>query len=205
MFNEPYNIVSKVFANKLEYLMFKEAWKEAVNSPRAKPYNHKYTTKSWRDGSTIEVCERRPGWITSSHVLFYAFVRGKDLRTIFPPVTNPTRLRNGAILNHGLYEAYRYLSFLVDRYSCAIKDPKHNQFSMSYRQYYNDWMKGFVKPFNGTLTGEHLQLALEEIPEIKPIRSNFGRGEIAANKLIKEAPTNPIHAWQIIEEEMGKT
>lgn len=129
---------TRYFKDKKHYIEFRKAWSKAVNSVDA---------KSVKDP---DYGTRTPGNLTGAHMLFYALLRGQDLRNTFTNVTNSTRLANGAYVNQGLYFAAQSLKRLSNKYM-----PE-------------EYVDRFLAPFDGTVEKDILFQVIEEMPEIKP-------------------------------------
>lgn len=76
------------FENRTQYLRFKIAWSEAVNSPRAK--SSLEPCDEWIGGSYGRVSKgtgvfRKTGWINAEHHILYNIIRGKPLECGFTP------------------------------------------------------------------------------------------------------------------------
>jgi len=125
----------RYFNDKQHYLNFLKAWKKAA-------------TKSVNKGEDW-AC------LSGAHMLLYALLRGKDVRTAFTPVTKRTKLTNGTYINHGMYWAYTTLISLKQSYPEGIRDK-------------------FLAPFNGTIDEEVLLKIIDEMPKITPLYSNYG-------------------------------
>ncbi len=138
---------TRYFNDKQHYLNFLDAWKKAASA---------------------DDCQ-----LTASQMLFYALVRGKDVRTAFTPITKETKLRNGHLINHGMYEAYE-----------SLRRANEN----------------FLAPFDGTIDEEVLLKLIDEMPTISPIYSNYGKGIAIAETLIETDERDAKTLWNIIEE-----
>ncbi len=161
---------TRYFNDKQHYLNFLNAWSKAVNSVNAK------ATKNKLYGN------KEPGWLTGAHMLLYALLRGKDVRTAFTPITKESRLRNGAYINHGMYWAYDSLSGLARAW---------NQ---------EERVATFLAPFNGAIDKEVLFKVIEEMPKIGEIYSNYGKGIKIVETLIATDERDSTALWDIIEE-----
>ena len=154
---------TRYFNDKQHYLNFLQAWKKAAQR------------------STSKGNDRR--CLTGAHMVMYAFLRGKDVRTAFTPIIKKSRLSNGAYVNHGMYWAYQDLIGLAREW---------NQ---------EERVKKFLAPLNDTVDKEVLLKLIEEMPEIFAIHSNYGKGIQAAEALM-DNHKQPKELWAIIEEVM---
>jgi hypothetical protein len=103
--------MTTIFETKKQYLQFRKAWANAVNSPRA---------KHWRTPGTIwvvddpkrewighyEVCgwQRHDGWINAPHIVLYNIIRGKPVTNGFTPISNSIKVNNN---RYTMYTCWR--------------------------------------------------------------------------------------------------
>lgn len=163
---------TRFFNDKEHYLNFLKAWKKAANSVNAKATKDKYY------GNKVD------GWLTGAHMLLYALVRGKDIRSAFTPITSTNKLTNGFYINHGLYWAAKEL----ERIAGYAEDD---------REWSNKMVEEFLAPFNGTFEKERLIELVSVMPEIKPLYSDYGKGKAIAEQIIEN---RPVDVWTLIEE-----
>ncbi|KKK72918.1 hypothetical protein LCGC14_2899090, partial [marine sediment metagenome] len=122
--------------------------------------------------------------LTGAHMVFYALLRGRDVRSAFTPITKKTKLSNGAYINHGMYWAAQELRGVAN-----INGWNHEE-----------RIKKFLAPFNETVTEEMLAQLYEDMPDISPIYSNYGKGIAIAETLIATDERDSKALWKIIEE-----
>ncbi len=101
------------------------------------------------------------GKITAAHHVLLNILRGHPIERGFTPITKTTKLQSGHRINHGLYFAAAQLR---------------------YMQTYN--AEYFCAPFGDTFTAE--QFAEIEIPEVKSLDSDFGKGKKIAKMIIEK-------------------
>lgn len=167
---------TRYFENKQHYLNFLNAWKKEASSDNCR--------------------------LTAAHMLFYALVRGKDVRTAFVPITRENKLRNGFYINQGLYFAYRDL--------CSIKRLSQTAKGEAASEWSKRVINDFLAPFDDVIDQEFLFKVTNEMPEIKPLYSNYGKGVRIVEALTSidkrlELQTGPLFAhpmniWNFIEE-----
>lgn len=157
---------TRYFNDKQHYLNFLTAWKKAAQ----------------RSGSKGDdrCC------LTGAHMVLYAFLRGRDVRTAFTPITKASRLENGAYINHGMYWAYHDLIGLARGWNPEERVEK------------------FLAPLNDTVDKEVLFKIIEEMPQIPAIISNWGKGQLIADA-IKGNRQPAKELWKIIEEIQNET
>lgn len=126
----------RYFTDKQHYLNFRTAWSEAVNSDSAKP------SKDETYGTRI------PGWLTSAHMLLYALLRGRDIRTAFTPLTAERKLQ-GSHPDRGMRDAYHSLKRLSNKYMP------------------DTYVEKFLAPFNETVDKETLLSVIEELSDLE--------------------------------------
>ena len=159
---------TRYFNDKEHYLNFLQAWKKA-----AQRSSHK--GEDW--GYLADVR------LTGAHMVMYALLRERDVRSAFTPITKKTKLSNGAYVNHGMYWAYQDLIGLARAWNQEERVEK------------------FLAPLNDTIDKEVLFKLIEEIPEISAIHSNYGKG-IQAAEAIKGSRQSAKELWAVIEEVM---
>lgn len=159
------------FQTKENYLAFRKAWADAVNSPDAKPRIEEWERTNYFTGSHEIVRYRVKGNLTATHHLVFNLLRGKDATVGFTPITNKTKLVNGMAINHGLYWA-RYSLAQIARQAKSIGGCR-------------EIVDKFLAPFCGTVTVEmliDLDLALPSFPSMDP---DFGKGRKIAEVILK--------------------
>ncbi len=154
---------TRYFNDKQHYLNFLQAWKKAAQRSGSKG-------KDW-------------GCLTGAHMVMYALLRGRDVRSAFTPITKKTKLSNGAYVNHGMYWAYQDLIGLAREWKQEERVEK------------------FLAPLNDTVDAEVLFKLMNEIPEISAIHSNYGKG-IQAAEAIKGSRQTAKELWATIDEVM---
>lgn len=115
--------------------------------------------------------------LTAAHMVMFNILCGRPHDRGFTPITKTTKLLNGAYLNHGLYFAVDDLKRIVG-YAKSVVGSKEAKLS-SWNQ---DRLEDFLKPFDGVITVE--LLASVEVPEVKPLESNWAKGLKVAQKII---------------------
>ena len=114
--------MTTIFETKKQYLQFRKAWANAVNSPRA---------KHWRTPGTIwvvddpkhewighyELCgwQRHDGWINASHIVLYNIIRGKPITNGFVPITNAVKVANNKYPMYTCWNAVMELKYYVEK------------------------------------------------------------------------------------------
>ena len=128
--------------------------------------------------------------LTAAHMFFYALVRGRNVYEAFTPVTRKSKLENGFYINHGMYFAYQHLWFLR-------KHPDHE-----WAQHHFDT---FLAPFEGAIDKDFLVIVLDQLPELEPLFSNYGKGKKVAQLIInwKTLPNDIRLPAQLIAMEAG--
>jgi len=82
-------MTNSIFKTKEQYLTFRAVWASAVsdakNQPRPKPQykSHRY--------------------LNAAHHILYNVLRGRAFDRGFAPITNSNKLKNGTLINFGLY------------------------------------------------------------------------------------------------------
>ncbi len=155
---------TRYFNDKQHYLNFLQAWKKAAQRSASKGDDR--------------------GCLTGAHVVFYALLRGRDVRTAFTPITKKIKLSNGAYINHGMYWAAQELRGVAN-----INGWNHEE-----------RIKKFLAPFNETVTEEMLTQLYEDMPDIPALYSNYGKGIKIAEALIDADNKDVKNLWKIIEE-----
>lgn len=155
---------TRYFNDQQHYQDFRKSWARAVNSVNCKATKNKFYGN------------KESGWLTNSHMLLYAILRGKDASSAFTPVTNETKLQNGTYVNRGMYEAY---------YGLWRLSLKHQA----------DRIPEFLTPFNGTIDPEVLLKVINDLPVIEPI---YDRGQ--PNNVEPLTTTAPIKTIPLIRK-----
>jgi hypothetical protein len=127
--------------------------------------------------------------LTGAHMFFYAAVRGRNVYEAFTPIHKETKLRNGFHINQGMYYAYEWLTRLA-RYA---KDDNY--------RWGQEQVEEFLKPFNGTIDKERFVAIVNQLPELKPLYSNYGKGTLAVEALIENREGN---LWDIIDQAINQ-
>ena len=153
---------TRYFNDKEHYLNFLKAWKRAANKSVSKG-------EEW-------------GCLTGAHMVMYALLRGRDVRTAFTPITKQSKLENGFYINHGMYWAAQDLAGLA----------------RSWNQ--EERVKKFLAPFAGTIEPEVLFKLIDEMPQIPALYSNYGKGKKVALTLIETEERDNKVLWSLIEE-----
>lgn len=176
------------FATKEDYLTFRKAWAKATNDPRCK--------KVLKEGKYGKY--RTDSWLTAAHHILFNILCNKPIDNGFTPVTNRNKLTNGTYLNHGLYFAAYHLGLRVG--SASGTDNRWTAVAL----------ERFLEPIVTYLPGDPVKnlekftklLATIEVPEIKVIESNYGRGRKVAKKILEEniKPITYQDLWDLYEE-----
>jgi len=162
------------FTSKEQYLHFRKVWAQATNSPKAKKTLQQDSYGTWR----------KSGWLTATHHMVYALLRGRDAMNGFTPITSHTKLENGAYINEGLYEA-----------RCELR-------KLAGSSKNNKDLEKFLEPFEGTVTLKMLGKLSELCPDIQLLESNYGKGGQIAKLILasKTKPTSYAEMWAMYEE-----
>ncbi|KKL78968.1 hypothetical protein LCGC14_2019510 [marine sediment metagenome] len=158
---------TRYFNDKQHYLNFLQAWKKAAQRSASKG-------EDW-------------GCLTGAHMVMYALLRGKDIRSAFTPTMKESKLRNGAYINHGMYWAYESLSGLARAWNQEERVTK------------------FLAPFKEVIDKEVLFKLIDEMPQVSALYSNYGKGITIAEKIInwKELPASEKAAAHLKAMEAG--
>lgn len=97
--------------------------------------------------------------LTAEHHILFNILCGRPIDRGFTPITKATKLQNGFRINHGLYHAAQ---------------------SLQYRMVNEE----FMAPFGDTITKEMIEGL--EIPEVKSLNSDFGKGKKIAKMIIEK-------------------
>lgn len=111
--------------------------------------------------------------LTGAHHVLLNILRGHPIDRGFAPITSKNKLLNGTRINHGLYFATDSLNNYINRAKEVVQTKKHDC-----------WLESFLKPLSKTLTVDFL--ASIEVPNVKPLESNYGKGTRIAKKIIEE-------------------
>ena len=162
------------FTSKEQYLHFRKVWSQAVNSEKAKKTRHQDSYGTWR----------KSGWLTATHHMVYALLRGRDAMNGFTPITSRNKLENGSYINEGLYEARNELR------SSAGSNKN------------NEALEKFLEPFEGTVTLKMLGKLSELCATVELLESNYGKGGQIAKLILasKTKPTSYAEMWTMYEE-----
>lgn len=104
--------------------------------------------------------------VTAAHFILYNILRGRSYDKGFTPVTRPTKLRNGFYINHGLYHAFQELKWRLKNES-------------------------FLDVFGGTVDAD--MISKLELPECKPMYSNYGPYKQVAEYIIGRQGEADVH------------
>ena len=110
------------FRDKTHYLAFKAAWAKA------------FQTKT----------------LDSHHMMLYAWLRGKDIRSAFTPVQNTNKLNNGHAYNRAIANAYWSLKHIAEA-------PPSSHWIAEQTK--------FLEAFGGELDAETLKKAFQDMPK----------------------------------------
>ena len=178
------------FETKEQYLAFRKAWANAVNSDKAKS---KTVYSEFYDGTI-----REPGWITAAHHIFYNIVRNHPIDTGFTPVTRKTKLENGAIINGGLYEGWVALKAVVETAKEKTNSSFFNKPKIS--DYRERQLVAFLEPFARTINTE--MLAQIELPKVERLDASFGKGKKLAQAILtsEKKPTTIQDLDELMKE-----
>ena len=152
---------TRYFNDKQHYLNFLTAWKKAAQRSSSKG-------EDW-------------SCLTGAHMVLYAFLRGRDVRTAFTPITKKSKLENGAYINHGMYWAY------------------HDLIGLDRVWKKEERVEKFLAPLNDTVDKEVLFKVIAEMPQIQAILSNWGKGKQIAEMLMGNHGV-PKELWKMIDE-----
>lgn len=180
------------FETKEQYLTFRKAWADATNDPRAKKTLVEVKN---RQGGIDRV--RKSGWLTASHQMLYNILRGRSFDTGFTPVTNATKLRNGAYLNYSLVMSRMFLNRHINDAKKAVKDGD---------VFGSDSLQKFLEPFDGTVTIQMLAAVLRHrpLPDVEFLESNYGKGQKIAHKILMgEAKPTTFEDLQKLYDEVA--
>lgn len=133
------NIKKDFFETKKEYLEFRKAWKDFVNSGKAKKY-WVDVDKNWK---------RKVSDLEAKHHLLYAILREKDLSKCFKPVECSWKEK------HGFENAYRDLMFDLS----IIARHQGNRESMG--SFHTKRVDRLIAPFGESLPLEKLAILFD--------------------------------------------
>lgn len=180
---------TNIFTCKEHYQAFRKAWSAAVNDDRAKkhfePCDEWFydSNGKWTHSKGTGRC-KFSGWLHAEHMLLYNVLRDKPLTNGFVPVHKTSRIANGGYINHGFWEAAYWLGSYIKKAQRSLTPPAENA-----KRYYHEAHKQrletlatFLEPFDGIVTIE--MLAKVEIPEIKPLESNYKPGVEIAREIL---------------------
>jgi len=176
------NAKALFFTDKQQYLNFKKAWSQAVNSSKTKSTYKTIDVLIWDNTKGYvnhpnHTTIRIKGWITPAHHLLYNILRECDYSKGFVSITNKTKLENGRYPEHALRRArydIRYYIKLSKEYLEAQSDKQGwlNNLNKNYKKFswfkkdngeqkYNEFLSyrrryvdEFLVPFAGTVTIE---------------------------------------------------
>lgn len=131
------------FRDKTHYLAFKAAWAKS------------FQTKT----------------LDSRHMMLYAWLRGKDIRSAFTPVQSVNKLNNGHAYNRAISNAYWSLKHIAEA-------PPGSHWATDQAK--------FLEAFGGHLDAETLKQAFQDMPK------HFGSTDYYSNAKIIQA----IAAWK---------
>ena len=169
------------FTNKTHYQSFRQAWANAVNSVTNKSY-----TKSCDEIITIpNTCgqyeistgtgsEKVPAPITAEHMVLFNLLLDRPIHTGFTPITNKTKLANGAYINQGFYFAVSSLSTTIKIVKKLLNNEGKQIVNLA-RRYDIERIEKLISPFNGTVTLD--MLANLQIPKVTGLSADFGKGK----------------------------
>lgn len=157
---------TRYFNDKEHYLNFLQAWKKAAQRSASKGDDR--------------------GCLTGAHMVMYALLRGRDIRTAFTPITKRSKLENGFYINHGMYWA-------ADSLTSTINPDGWN---------HQDRIAKFLAPFGDVLDKEVLHKLYDDMPSVEPLYSNYGKGVKIAEALMGiDKGWHNKELWRIIEQE----
>jgi len=115
------------------------------------------------------------GKITAAHHVLLNILRGHPIERGFTPITKTSKLQNGFRINHGLVFAADHLGRMI-----SGADGSNN--------WQAECAERFLSPFGDTFTME--MLASIELPEVKSLNSDFGKGKKIAKLIIEKKLKN---------------
>ena len=162
---------TRYFNDKEHYLQFLQAWKKAAQRSAHKG-------EDW--GYLADVR------LTGAHMVMYALLRGRDIRTAFTPITKKSKLENGFYINHGMYWA-------ADNLNSILNPEGWN---------HEERIAKFLAPFGDVLDKEVLHKLYDDMPRVEPLYSNYGKGMKIAEVLMGiDKGWDNKELWRVIEKE----
>lgn len=189
-------MTNSIFNTKEQYFSFRDAWKSAVNNDKAK--SHLIDVDEWLT-STDSISygtgkHRVSGWIEASHSMLFNILCGRPIDRGFMPITNKTKLENGAYINHGLYYGYCALNKILE----TAKKIRVEGAPVS--EYRAQELTEFLAPFNNSVTID--MLAAIKISKIEPLYTDYGKSGKVAHLIISGEfkPANFQQLYDAIKE-----
>jgi len=100
---------TKFFETKERYIAFRNAFRKAINNPRAKK------------GKPDENGHRERGWIRAAHMMLQNIIRDLPYDRGFTPITKQVRLDNGACPTEAVINAKWYLQRHINDAKAYVK------------------------------------------------------------------------------------
>lgn len=143
------NIKHEVFTSKEHYLAFRQAWKDFINSGKAKPY---YEEDGY--GGKVKVSN-----LDGSQHLLFCILTGKDLSVTFKP--SPLEYRRGFAL--ALDSLYNYINVAnrIVKFEETGETPKYFGSYANYVEKDNAYMASYLEPFGKVFTPKMLVAAFD--------------------------------------------
>lgn len=134
------NIKHEVFASKEHYLAFRQAWKDFINSGKAKPY---YEEDGF--GGKVKVSN-----LDGSQHLLFCILTGKDLSLTF----KPARLECKHGFDLALHSLWHYLDLArrVVKYEETGETPKYLKDYAKYAEKDIAYLTAYLEPFGKVFT-----------------------------------------------------
>jgi hypothetical protein len=176
-------MTKSTFNTKEQYLSFRDAWKKAANSEKAKK-----TLKTGDYGTY-----RTDGWLHAQHHILFNILCGRRADRGFTPVTNSNKLKSGTYLNHGFYFAMSTLVRLQKTAKLIVSGNTPSSWD-------SDRLVDFLAPFDHTVTVD--LFAKLELPKVEALYSSYGKSKKVATRIIEGEfkPTDFSQVYDAIAE-----
>lgn len=162
------NIKKEIFATKEDYLAFRQAWKDYINSGKAKP---SYVEYKWNDNALVKRSN-----LTASQQLLFCILTEKDLSITFKGSKNPSK--------SGFENAFRDLRFaclsarkIKQQDDDGITEDNLNKWNRQQYIPIRNRIGEFLEPFGKSVDKDLLIKLLEDYFE-KVMWITNNRGEI---------------------------
>jgi len=143
---------------KQHFFQFKQAWKQAINSPKNK---RTIRIAIQHDNNDTPISYVDEAWITAEHMLLHNIICGKPLLTGFVETTTRNTPENLSRL-HNTYVYLKKLKYKIELAKKIVNPETSNVIPCD-----SHFIDRFLKPFNGTVTiADISKINLDEIETV---------------------------------------